>query len=172
MPVRTFNCKYPRIYILRMTIAEMIAFKDALKQSCKTLIEARIQAAVQLMNAAQEAANSEGKSSAGDKYETARAMGHLEKDLHARQLAENRKELASLNAIQTHFLADAIGPGTYFETSKASFFIAAGLGKQSIGEKWIYFLSPQAPLAKMLENKKSGDAFTFQGQQTSIIKIF
>jgi hypothetical protein len=155
-----------------MTITEMIAFKDALKQTCKTLIEARIQAAIQLMNAAQEAANSEGKSSAGDKYETARAMGHLEKDLHARQLAENRKELASLSAIDTHFIAVAIGPGTYFETSKAAFFIAAGLGKQCIDGAWIFFLSPQAPLAKMLENNKIGDTFQFQGVQTSITNIF
>jgi hypothetical protein len=40
-----------------------------------------------MMESAQQSANSEEKSSAGDKYETSRAMGHLEKDMHARQLA-------------------------------------------------------------------------------------
>lgn len=52
------------------------------------------------MEGAQEAANSESKSSAGDKYETGRAMAQLERDRHAQLLAEAQKverELTQLN---------------------------------------------------------------------------
>ena len=155
-----------------MDTREKISFKNLLKQHCQSLIEGRIQSAIKGMDNAQEAANNEEKSSAGDKYETSRAMGHLERDLHARQLAENRKELASLNTIDTHILYERIGAGAYFETAAAAFFIAAGLGRQNMAEKWIYFLSPGAPLAKAVEGKSVGDLFLFMGKQTSITSVY
>src|ERR1700736_1647953 len=81
-------------------VAERLAFKNRLKQWGLDLIGERMAAAKEAMEQAQEAANSEEKSSAGDKYETGRAMGHLQKDMHARQLAESVKELATLHAVQ------------------------------------------------------------------------
>lgn len=77
-----------------MTSQEKIAFKNRLKQTGLQLISDRIAMAKSAGDNAQAAANSEDKSSAGDKYETGRAMGHLEKDMYARQQAENVKELA------------------------------------------------------------------------------
>src|ERR1700733_11093726 len=84
-----------------MEDAEKIAFKTRLKRCALDLIGQRITASREAIDQAQEAANSEEKSSAGDKYETGRAMGHLQKDMHARQLAESVKELATLHAVQT-----------------------------------------------------------------------
>ena len=45
------------------------------------MIKQRIAAATLAIENAQSAANAEEKSSAGDKYETSRAMSHLEKDM-------------------------------------------------------------------------------------------
>ena len=50
----------------------MIKFR--LHAACQTFIEQRMAAAAQAMQAAQESANSDTKSSAGDKYETGREM--------------------------------------------------------------------------------------------------
>ena len=69
-----------------MTAADKILFKNNLKQFCQHTIEQRIAAAKEIIQNVQEAANNEEKSSAGDKYETGRAMGHLQKDMHSRQL--------------------------------------------------------------------------------------
>ncbi|HMC85967.1 MAG TPA: hypothetical protein VKI61_10590 [Chitinophagaceae bacterium] len=69
-----------------MTAADKILFKNNLKQFCQLTIEQRIAAAKEIIQNVQEAANNEEKSSAGDKYETGRAMGHLQKDMHSRQL--------------------------------------------------------------------------------------
>jgi transcription elongation GreA/GreB family factor len=155
-----------------MTRAEKISFKQALKQAGLAIIEQRIAAARSLMDDAQQAANGEEKSSAGDKYETSRAMGHLQKDMHARQLAEQAKELAALHAVNVDLLYDTVATGALIECEKATFFVAAGLGKQTIGDKTVFFLSPQAPLAQQLQHKKVGDQFVFNTLRTNIVDLY
>lgn len=155
-----------------MNEQEQILFKDQLKQYCHALIEQRIAAAKAAIANAQQAANSEEKSSAGDKYETGRAMGHLEKDMYARQLAENIKELAGLDAVNSHIICDHFSSGAFIQCGDVSFFVAAGLGKQTVNGQVIFFLSPHAPLSKTLQHRKKGDKFLFNGQPTEITGIF
>lgn len=155
-----------------MTVSEKIALKTRLKQHCIAVIEQRIAASKAIIDNAQEAANNEEKSSAGDKYETARAMSHLEKDMHARQLAEHRKDLAALNVIDTTIIHTSVTSGALIDCNAVSFFIAAGLGKQQVDDKIIWFLSPQAPLLKQLLHKKTGDSFTFSNNTVAITDIY
>jgi transcription elongation GreA/GreB family factor len=155
-----------------MTAADQIAFKNKLKQFCQHTIEKRIMVAQEAMQHAQESANDEEKSSAGDKYETARAMGHLQKDMHARQITEYTKELAVLYAINAATVHDTVQAGCFFETDTISFFVAAGLGKQLVDGKTILFLSASAPLALALKNKKTGDIFNFSGTAMTISALY
>jgi hypothetical protein len=155
-----------------MTDAEKLAFKNKLKQWGLDLIGQRMAAAKEAMAQAQEAANGEEKSSAGDKYETGRAMGHLQKDMHARQLAESVKELATLHAIQTEPLCHEGRAGAFLQADGIAFFISAGLGKLSIEGQTIFFLSPQAPIAKLLEKKKPGDGVLFNQKDFIIRDVF
>jgi hypothetical protein len=155
-----------------MDNAAKLIFKNKLKEFCDGLIRQRIEAAKTMMGNAQQAANSEEKSSAGDKYETSRAMGHLEKDMHARQLAEHLKELASFQSVNCNLLYEKATAGSFIDTEKISFFIAAGLGKQNFENKPIYFLSPQSPLAKSLMNKKVNNDFVFNKESLVIREIF
>src|SRR5580693_2338076 len=94
-----------------MDNTEKIAFKQRLKRWALDGIGQRIAASRAAIDQAQQAANQEEKSSAGDKYETGRAMGHLQKDMHARQLAESMRELASLHAVNADTLYTIAGPG-------------------------------------------------------------
>jgi excinuclease UvrABC ATPase subunit len=155
-----------------MTELEQIAFKNKLKQAAQQFIEQRITAAKTLIDNAQEAANSEEKSSAGDKYETARAMNQLEKEMHSKQLAQQVRELALLHEVRTDTVYTTATMGACIECAGLIFFIGAGLGKQTIDNKQIIFLSPQAPLAKLLQNKKAGDPFVFNGKETVIETIY
>ena len=116
------------------------------------MIQQRVTAARTALDDAQAAANSEEKSSAGDKYETGRAMGHLQKDLHARQLAEALRDLAALHAVPTYAMTECL-TGALVETGNATIFISIGLGKQVVDGRPVIFLSPQAPLAKQLRDK-------------------
>ncbi len=155
-----------------MTDTEKLAFKTQLKRWVLDNITQRLNTARGHIDQAQEAANNEEKSSAGDKYETGRAMGHLQQEMHSRQLAEYVKELATLHSINTDLLYTEGKPGAFLQARDLAFFIAAGLGKHIIDGQTILFLSPQAPLAKLLQNKKPGDLITFNNIITTIQMVF
>ena len=151
---------------------EKILYKDRLKQFGLSLIGQRIDAARTAMDQAQDAANSEEKSSAGDKYETGRAMGHLQKEMYSRQLAAYSQELAALHAIQTGKLYDIIAAGAFVDCGEMAFFIAAGLGKLEIEGREIFYLSPQAPLARSLAQLKAGTSFNFNKKTLHILEVY
>lgn len=155
-----------------MTDQEKIEFKTRLKKWALDLIGQRIATARTAMEQAQEAANGEEKSSAGDKYETGRAMGHLQKDMHARALAESVKELATLHAVPAETLCKEGRAGAFLQAKGIAFFISAGLGKQIIDGQTVIFLSPQAPLAKLLQDKKAGDAIIFNKEMVIVQDVF
>jgi hypothetical protein len=155
-----------------MTDAEKILFKNTLKRWALDHISQRITTSRQVIDQARESANSEEKSSAGDKYETGRAMGHLQQEMHSRQLTEYVKELAILHSVNTDQLCSEGRVGAFLQGEDIAFFIAAGLGKHIIEGKTILFLSPQAPLAKFLQNKKAGDHITFNNINTTIQMVF
>ena len=161
-----YNFTYYYIFtqdIQIMTTEEKLLHKSRLKQFCEQVIEQRVTATRTAMNNAQSAANNEEKSSAGDKYETSRAMNHLEKDMHARQLMAHLQELSFLRAVNTNTIYKTVTPGAVIQCEKLSFFIAAGLGKQLIDNIPVVFLSPQSPLSKTMSGKKTGDTIDFNG---------
>jgi hypothetical protein len=153
-----------------MSPSEKLGLKRRLKDFAISVLEQRIREVHACIENAQQNANQEEKSSAGDKYETSRAMSHLEKDMHARRLAENIKEMASLHKIDINTLYDKVCSGAFFETETGAYFIASGLGKQLIDGKWIIFLSPVSPLTGLLAGKKTGDSFLLKGIE-SVIKL-
>ena len=149
-----------------------IHFKVALKNHCISLLQQRIQQNQLAIDHAQESANQEEKSSAGDKYETSRAMSHREKDMYARQMEENKKALASLISIDCNCICEKISPGCLVNCGDHLFFIATGLGKISFRGKDVFILSQNAPLVKLLLHKKKADRFPFAGRQLQIQSIY
>ena len=150
---------------------QKLAFKTRLKQFCEQAVERRIVIARNAMDSAQDAANGEEKSSAGDKYETSRAMNHLQKDMHARQLAAHLQELSAIQSVPTNILYDKVTTGAVIESTGMLFFIAAGLGKQDIDGTDVFFISPQSPLAKAWADKRKGDVIVFKNEM-AIIEVY
>ena len=155
-----------------MTDQEKRSLKQTLYKKATTLIEQRISTAATAMLNAQAAANEEEKSSAGDKYETSRAMSHLEKDMYAKQGEENKKELAFLGTIDCNKLYDSAIAGSLVNCDECSFFIAAGLGQINVDGMTVYFLSANAPLAKLLNKKKAGEVIEFNKKNIVIRSVF
>ena len=155
-----------------MTNPEKIAFKTKLKNLGLELLRQRIATAETAMNRAQEAANTEEKSSSGDKYETGRAMGQLEKEMYGRQLAAYAKELKALQSIPTDSICQEGGPGAFIQAASNTFFISAGLGKQQVEDVIVLFVSPMAPLARLLLGKRRGDTIDFNGASLRIDEIY
>src|SRR3954463_6535110 len=106
------------------TNQQKLQWKQQLKDSCTKILQQRIKTAEDAMKQAQDAANSEDKSSAGDKYETSRAMGQLDRDMYAKQLEEAKRELASLEEFPITTVHDKVTLGTVVICKDYLFFIA------------------------------------------------
>ena len=131
----------------------------------------RITVSETAMKNAQESANSEDKSSAGDKYETSRAMGHLDRDMNAKQLLVAKKELSELLSINSTLTYVTPTKGALVQTNTTYFFIAIGVGLVTINKLSVGVISPISPIALQLKNKKQGDTITVGGKQQTIMTI-
>jgi hypothetical protein len=131
--------------------------RQAYLDLCSQAIAERKQAAAHAMKAAQEAANGEEKSSAGDKYETARAMAQADRDRAARLWAEADDLEMQLNRVE-HFPAP-VGQarhGSVVVTDKAVFLLGVGLGQVAEGSLPFYAVSAGAPVAQKLLGVSKG----------------
>lgn len=155
-----------------MTLSEKINYKIALQKKCIAILKDRIHSIRSAMQEAQAAANNEEKSSAGDKYETSRAMNHLEKDMQASRLSATLKELESLMLVDCNTICDKIQKGSFVQCDKASYFIAAGLGKTLFEDKMVFLVSPNAPIALKLCGKYAGDTCEFNNGQLMIKEVY
>lgn len=157
---------------MKLSSAQKLAFKQNLKSACIEILAQRIDTASQAMQQAQESANSDEKSSAGDKHETGRAMGQIDRDMNARQLEEAKRELEIIHSISTEVLHQKAGMGSVVECADFTFFISLGLGTTTKEGKKIVFLSPSAPIAKLISGKGAGEKFSMNGKMMEIKDVF
>lgn len=136
--------------------------KSALLERLKNQLDTRMQGALGAMQSAQSSANEETKSSAGDKYETARAMAQIERDRHAQLYDQIRQERAVLDRIDPDFHFQRVGLGALVRTTAGYFFLAVSVGLVEIDDKKVIVVSPQSPLGASLMGKQAGDSFLFQ----------
>lgn len=151
------------------TISKSI--KPALFALCQTYIQQRIDTARQAMEAAQDAANSESKSSAGDKYETGRAMAQLERDRNAQLLAEALKVERDLKQIIVDKTYETVLPGSLVMTNRGAFFISIGAGKLTLDNESYFAVSPASPIATALAGHKIGDTVTFNKMPYQLLAV-
>lgn len=145
--------------------------KSELVSKCLALVEQRMANAQQAMNAAQESANTEGKSSAGDKYETGRAMAQIERDKAAQQLNEAMTLKSSLSKIRIKSSGDQVSLGGLVITDKNHFFIAISMGKIGVSGTDYFVVAPATPIGKLLMGLKVGNQFSFVNQIHTIKEI-
>lgn len=146
--------------------------KEALYSHCQTYVEMRITIARQAMEGAQESANSESKSSAGDKYETGRAMAQLERDRHATLLADATKQQQELGQIDVQKTYQTVQPGSVVTTSQGNYFIAISAGKIRIEGMDYFAVSPASPIAVVLKNKIAGDVVAFNKLTYQLVAVY
>ena len=151
---------------------EKLKYKQGLKAQCIKLLRERVHTARQAMEAAQESANNEGKSSAGDKYETGRAMSQIDRDRSAGQMDDAIQEMLRLQSIDADRVYGEVANGAVVQCGEAIYFIATGLGSIIYEEHKVIVLSPKAPLSNLLRGKVKGDKITFNGKGFEITELF
>jgi len=145
--------------------------KNELYKFCVDAIEQKLTTIHAVLNSAQDSANHETKSTAGDKNDTARAMAHLESEKNAKQLAEINKLKKVLPYLKNHNTKTEVDLGSVVKTTGSNYYISISLGKITINNEDYYTVSAVTPIGKLLLGKKVGDNFTFNGKTAQITAI-
>jgi len=145
--------------------------KSRLLGHCKEIVKARLFNAEDAMNRAQESANDNEKSSAGDKFETGRAMGHLEKEMYARQYQKALHDLQKIESLDSKAMTTEVSLGSLVEMGSKFYLIAIGIGKVILDDKEYYVLSDESLIALSIIGKKKYDSITINDNRMQIADI-
>lgn len=151
----------------------MKELKEALLRQCTTNLKEQEKQLRQNLQSIKDSRNSETKSSAGDKFETGRAMMQAEEDKLSGQLNRLLLEIAQVEQIsRQNGIPEQVGIGSMVVCKGPVYFVGLGLGKVVVEDRTIFCLSAQAPIASYLLGKKAGDVFSFNGRSHKILELF
>lgn len=155
-----------------MTTAKKIAIKKQLHAACKELLMQRVNGIKNAIADAQQTANTETKSSSGDKYETTRAMMHLEIEKNTTQLLEANKQLLMLDQIKSERISCQIENGAVIVTNHGQFYLAVSAGKINLDTQSFMCISAASPIGQQFMKKEVGHTFIFQGRTYELHDIY
>lgn len=150
----------------------MHALKLQLIQHLQQILESNEIAIKNALTVAKESRDGDTKSSAGDKYETGRAMMQIEIDKFENQLQKTRvlqKELERINLDRT--FNEAV-MGSIVQTNTDFIFISIGLGRIVLNGQNYITISQVSPLGQTIYNKKKGEKFSLNGRENDILGIW
>ncbi|MEX0967170.1 MAG: 3-oxoacyl-ACP synthase [Bacteroidia bacterium] len=145
--------------------------KEQILRHLHELLDRKIAEASRALESAKESRDSDTKSSAGDQYETGRAMMQIEMENYDTQLnnaLELKKALTRLNISRE---IEEIEPGSFVVTNHGKYFISIGLGKITVNDEVVYAISLASPIGQMFKDKRVGDKFEFNGREYLIQEI-
>lgn len=145
--------------------------RAALIRQCVEFLEARKSGYLRELRSVDEAAAGETKSSAGDKYETAREMMAQARNLLGRNLSETESGLEVLARMAAAPLRPKIGFGSLVETDQGWHLLGAGLGEMEIAGLTVRMISLSSPLGAALKGKAAGDRFAWRGSEATVLRV-
>jgi transcription elongation GreA/GreB family factor len=148
-----------------------MTLKEKLYAFCWNFVQERIDSIQVEMRSAQVSANEETKSSAGDKYETGRAMAQGNIERNARQLQEAEKLKVVLDRLSPALIPDKIVPGSLITTSHGVFYIAISIGLVTLEQQAYFIVSADSPVGKGFLGKTIGDIVHWKTMEYFIKKI-
>ena len=148
-----------------------MSIKKSLYEYCESFLKNKIQTLKDDINHLQTSANEETKSSAGDKYETGRAMAQLEIEKSLGQLEEVKKQMDFLSTINPELTSSTITKGSVVFTNNGNFYLSVSLGLVKIEGNAYYCISPASPIAVQFMKQKEGNSFIFNNRHYKIEKV-
>lgn len=146
--------------------------RKELLQACSEYVEARTKGIENVIKNLAAALKLETKCSMGDKYETDRAMLHLEFEKVAGQ-AENYKLLQkTLRSIPYVGKNDVVSFGSVVKTTVANYFIAIPAGEIIVRGEKFYAVGASSPIAQNLKGNKAGKTIIFNGKEILLKEVF
>ncbi|MGZ3756251.1 MAG: 3-oxoacyl-ACP synthase [Mucilaginibacter sp.] len=149
----------------------MSELKEELYKQCLDYVQKRMLAAEQGIKEAQQASKEDTKSSAGDKYETGRAMMQQETDRNMAQLNEANKLKVALNAISTAAWFTKADAGSVVKTNNGNFYLAISAGSLLVNGVTYFAVSPASPIGLKLKGQQAGDEFLLNGKMYKVLEV-
>jgi transcription elongation GreA/GreB family factor len=138
---------------------------------CKRTLGARkTEYAGELANLDQAAA-AETKSSAGDKYETAREMIAQQRNLIGHNLAEADAHLDAIERMAAAPSGGKVHFGSLVETTLGWFLVGAALGELDIEGVPVRAISLASPMGAALKGRGAGERVPWRGASFDILRI-
>lgn len=148
----------------------MSELKKALIEKAKVYVEERISRLHAAIADLEAALKLETKCSMGDKYETGRAMLHLEFEKLSLQLEQYGKLKKTLNSIPAATITKA-GFGSVVKTTAANYFIAIPAGELLVEQEKFYAVGVNSPVARALLQKSAGEDFLLNEKACKILSV-
>lgn len=149
----------------------MSKLKEQLYLLCVDYIRKKEAEIKTIIAEAQEAANDETKSSAGDKFETGREIMQQEIDLNLTRLNELHKLKQTMEWIIPAQKSETVQPGSLVYTNNGNYYIAISAGLLKVDNTAYYAISSTAPIGEKMTGKKPGDQFTLNDKKYTITSI-
>ena len=149
----------------------MKELKRSLHAHCLSLLTERIEAIDTIMAVCQEAANSESKTTAGDKHETGRAVAQLDRENHAVQRVSALKSLSLLRAIDLSRIYQEADTGALIHTDQGYVFLAISAGKIELDGISCRLVSIDSPFGQAFLGAEEGDDIHFRGRDYEVLAV-
>ena len=149
----------------------MLSLKQTLYQTCLSTLAAKVTDLQKAIDSIEESKRNETKSSAGDKYETGRAMMQMEADKITAQLELAKQTHSQLLQINLEQSPDHIRQGSLVVTDQRTYFLAVSLGRVVVSEQCCFCISPDGPIRQLLLGKTVGEEIVFNGVSQRILAV-
>lgn len=144
--------------------------KDYLEET-KRFLQTKIEQIDNALKDTQESANSDTKSSAGDKHETSRAMAHIENERLAGQYASLQAQMDVLQRINPSVSSKTVSLGSVVKTENSLYFISTGIGKITVSGTSFFAIATNSPVAISMLGKTIGDTIIAGNQSNTITNV-
>lgn len=148
-----------------------LELKQLIFQACIAQLDEKIGVYLRAIAAAEEAAANETKSSVGDKYETGRAMMHLEKEKNDAQLQQVLLTKSRLQQIRYRKQFETVEVGALVQTNIGNLFFLESVGKVMLEGKKFQVISIQSPIGKILRGASAGESKIFNGKEIKVLEL-
>ena len=151
-----------------MLPSDIIPVKKQLYLLCKEHVQQRIKLIEELISDIQDAVNSETKSSAGDKFETARETMQQEIQMNQSRLYELRSMILTLEKINPNVYTEVVMPGSLVVTDSGTYYISISAGSLLLDGKKYLAISATSPIGSKMAGLKTNNSFELNGRPFSI----
>lgn len=145
--------------------------KEALLLMCVKHVKDRKTKILEFISTIEDSLFEEGKSTAGDKHHTGRALLQIQRENTGMQLLAIENTETILRKITVYKKSDMARMGSLVLTKNANYFLSISAGMVSVNGGNYICISAGSPIGQLLLGKKKGDSYSFSGKHVIIEEV-